>query len=144
MISNGLLSLYQAKVLLSGRAGPFVFGDYLLYDRFEPTRFESVFRAVHLPTRERALLAFHTGPLAQIEREWLNVVQQTSRFRQAVHPHLIRVVQLIDLGQYKFTVLEDLEGQSAADATGRRPHSLARSLQHRPASGGGISRGWPN
>ncbi len=115
MTSNGLLSLYQAKVLLSGRAGPFVFGDYLLYDRFEAVRFKSVFRAVHLPTHERVIVAFHTGPQAQIEREWLSVVQQTARFRQAVHPHLTRVVQLIDLGQYKFTVLEDLEGRSAAD-----------------------------
>ena len=113
MTTNGLLSVYQAKVLLSGHAGPFVFGDYLLYDRFEAARFRGTFRAVHLPTRERVLVSFHTGPLAQIEREWLNVVQQTSRFRQATHPHLSRVVQLIDLGQYKFTVLEDLEGQSA-------------------------------
>ncbi len=137
MTSNGLLSLYQAKVLLSGRAGPFVFGDYLLYDRFEPGRFRSVFRAVHLPTRDRVLLAFHTGPLAQIEREWLNVVQQTARFRQAVHPHLCRVVQLIDLGQYKFTVLDDLEGRSAADqlAEGRIAWREACSIGQQLATG---------
>ena len=137
MTTNGLLSLYQAKVLLSGHAGPFVFGDYLLYDRFEAARFRGTFRAVHLPTRERVLVSFHTGPLAQIEREWLNVVQQTSRFRQATHPHLSRVVQLIDLGQYKFTVLEDLEGQSAQArlTTGPMPWREACTIGQQIAAG---------
>lgn len=137
MTTNGLLSPYQAKVLLSGRAGPFVFGDYLLYDRFEPGRFKSTFRAVNLATHERVLVSFHSGPVAQIQREWWNVAEQTARFREAVHPHLSRVLGLVDSGQYKFTVLDDLEGQSAAQrlAGGPIPWQEACRIVQQVAAG---------
>src|SRR4029078_12464269 len=33
LISQGALSKYQAKVLLAGHAGPFMYGEYTVYDR---------------------------------------------------------------------------------------------------------------
>ena len=32
-MSQGTISRYQAKVLLAGHAGPFIYGDYTVYDR---------------------------------------------------------------------------------------------------------------
>ncbi len=138
MTSNGLLSLYQAKVLLSGRAGPFVFGDYLLYDRFEAGRFKSVFRAVHLPTHERVIVAFHTGPQAQIEREWL----QRRAANGAVPPggasasdprratHRFGTIQIHGPG--------GSGGPQRGGPACRRAHCLARSVQYRSAVGDGL------
>ena len=32
LIAENMLSRYQAKILLAGRPGPFVYGDYTVYD----------------------------------------------------------------------------------------------------------------
>jgi serine/threonine protein kinase len=115
MVSHGLLSVYQAKVLLAGRPGPFLFGEYLVFDRFNPERFKSVFRAVHLRTRGRVLLGFLSAAIFK-DRERLAVaMQQVSELMQAVHPNLVRVFDLSGSGEYRFVVLEDLEGQTAED-----------------------------
>ena len=35
LVSRNALSRYQSTVLLAGRAGPFYYGDYRVYDRVE-------------------------------------------------------------------------------------------------------------
>src|SRR5436190_11955418 len=59
LISQGILSKYQAKVLLAGHAGPFMYGEYTVYDRVSSGRLQGVFRAIHPPTRVRVTLSFH-------------------------------------------------------------------------------------
>src|SRR5262245_59985770 len=52
------LSPYQAKVLISGRPGPFNYGDYQIFDRIEGGRGAMLFRAVHRATMHRVCLFF--------------------------------------------------------------------------------------
>ncbi len=137
MVAHGLLSKYQAKVLLSGRAGPFVFGDYLMHDRFGEGRFKGTFRGVHLPTRSRVLLSFHSGAAVQNPKNWARLVKYTTQTIKAVNPHVSRIYQLCDLGHYKFTVLEELEGQEAEERlkAGPIPFREACSIVHQVAEG---------
>ncbi|HEY2762192.1 MAG TPA: protein kinase, partial [Pirellulales bacterium] len=115
LISHGVISRYQARVLLAGRPGPFTYGDYTVFDRHTENRLTGAFRAIHPATRHRVLLWFHSGPAVQSQQWWNVLAQQAAIFRQAVHPQVQRLYQLCDLGQFKFTVLEDLQGESALD-----------------------------
>src|SRR5262249_40586984 len=93
MGAHGLLSKFQPTVVLSGRGGPFVFGDYLMHDRFGEGRFKGTFRGVHLPTRSRVLLSFHTGAAVQNPKHWERLVKYTTQTIKAVNPHVSRIYQ---------------------------------------------------
>lgn len=114
LVANGVVSRYQAKVLMAGRPGPFCFGDYVVYDRHGGP-FKGVFKAIHPPTRQQVVLAFFTGAATQNPHWWSIIVQQMAVFSRAVHPNLCRVFQVCDTGSYKFAVLEYVRGQSAVE-----------------------------
>ncbi len=44
LIAQGVLSAYQAKVLLAGQPGPFHYGEYTVYDRIPNGRLQGMFR----------------------------------------------------------------------------------------------------
>jgi serine/threonine protein kinase len=113
LIAQGALSLYQAKVLLAGQPGPFIYGDYTVYDRVGSGRLVGAFRALHPATRLRVLLWFHSGPVVHNQQWWSVLVDQIALAAQVAHRHVARVYHLCDLGQFKFTAIEDLQGDSA-------------------------------
>lgn len=113
LVSANLISRYQASILLAGRAGPFVYGDYRIYDRIEKGRLAGIFRAVHIPTMHRVCLQFLSGEQSASPDVVRYLSQQASVVSRASagFPHLLRCYHLVDLGQFKFFVLEDLEGK---------------------------------
>ncbi len=113
LVAANLISRYQASILLAGRPGPFVYGDYRIYDRIEKGRLAGIFRAVHVPTMHRVCLQFLNGEQAASPdvvhylAHQASIVSRTS----AGFPHLLRCYHLADLGAFKFFVLEDLQGK---------------------------------
>ena len=65
LVGQNVLSRYQASILLAGRAGPFAYGDYKIYDRVESGRLAGWFRAVHAGTNHPVMLKFLAGDAAQ-------------------------------------------------------------------------------
>ncbi len=117
LVSNGIISRYQAKVLMAGRAGPFVYGDYLIFDRPDAGRLAGLFRARHLGTGHPVCLYFLSGPGLQDPQALASVPPQVVAAEAAsrAQPHLSRCYHWSDLGGYKFVVLEDLHGESVAE-----------------------------
>ena len=70
LVARNILSRYQTTILLGGRSGPFMYGDYSVYDRIEKGRLSGSFRAIHRPTGHPVLLSFLTGPVIQDQRLW--------------------------------------------------------------------------
>src|SRR5262245_59613802 len=99
LVSQGVISKYQAKVLLAGHAGPFMYGEYTVYDRHISGRLHGAFRAIHPPTRVRVVLRFHTGAAVPNSQWWSIIAEQAAQLAKAVHPHLARVYHLCDQGQ---------------------------------------------
>ena len=112
LVSQNVLSRYQASILLAGRAGPFVYGDYKIYDRVESGRLKGQFRAVHAGTNFPAMLKFLTGAAAKDANLWAYIVASVS---STAHPNLVRIYEAVDLNSYKFLVTEDLRGQTLAE-----------------------------
>ena len=121
LISRNALTQYQATILEAGRSGPFHYGDYKVYDRYEAGPFAGCFRAIHEPTSHPAVLKFVTGPAAEDANAWSDFVKQNQYDCTIVHPNLIRFYEPVDLGQFKFVAIEDVPGES---------------LEQRVASGG--------
>ncbi|HTQ39076.1 MAG TPA: protein kinase [Pirellulales bacterium] len=137
LIAQGVLSRYQAKVLLTGQPGPFIYGDYRVYDRLGSGRLQGAFRALHPATRHRVLLWFHSGPMVSNAQWWGIAVEQIALAAQVVHPHVARIYHLCDLGQFKFTALEDLQGDGvmAQLTAGPLPWAVACRMVRQAALG---------
>ncbi|NLF69706.1 MAG: serine/threonine protein kinase [Candidatus Anammoximicrobium sp.] len=112
LISRGVVTRYQAMVLMAGRSGPFFYGDYKLYDRLESGALAGMFRAVHVPTQHPVVLQFLTGPATQDPQQWAALAPQLKQHSSIQHPHLQRCFEAVDLTSYRFLVVEDLRGQS--------------------------------
>lgn len=134
LVAERLITRYHAKVLLSGRPGPFVYGDYIVRERVSSGRLSGLFRAVHLATRHPVLLQFLSGPLVQDARAYASAITQLGAACQVVHPCLSQVDQVVDLGTFKFVVLEDLSGASAEEVrAGKKrmaPPDACRTMRH--------------
>lgn len=140
LIASGAISRYQAKILLAGRAGPFVYGDYVVYDRVDAGRLAGVFRARHLATRHPVCLYFLSGPGLQDAQAVARLAPQAAAAEAASRDqsHLARSYHWSDLGGFKFVALEDLHGESAADrlrAKGKLPAAEACRVVHSAALG---------
>jgi serine/threonine-protein kinase len=117
LVKKNVLSKYQAVILLAGRAGPFFYGDYKIYDRLDGGRLSGVFRAVHVRTNHPVLLKFlAAGSPAQNPQAWAEI---HGLIPATMHPNLVRCFDAVDLGSYKFLVFEDLRGQSVGDVLER-------------------------
>ncbi|MEX0712931.1 MAG: protein kinase [Pirellulales bacterium] len=136
LVAAGAVTRYHAKVLLAGRPGPFIYGDYLVFDRIEDGRLAGLFRACHLPTDHPVCLLFLAGPALADPQALLRVSQQAAAARAAsqAHAHLVECYELVDLAAYKFIAVEALQGQTAQElltARGRlAPARACRIIEH--------------
>jgi serine/threonine protein kinase len=110
LVQKNVFSSYQTAVLLAGHAGPFVYGDYKIYDRVETGRLSHWFRAVHVHTGHPVMLHFLSGPIVQDARLWTIAATEVQLACGLLHPHVQRYFEVVDLGSFKFVVTEDLRG----------------------------------
>lgn len=137
LVSRNVLSRYQATILQAGRAGPFYYGDYKVYDRVDGGRLAGGFRAVHAPTGHPVLLRFLTGPVVGDPRLWAAAANEVLAAASIVSPHVERYFEPVDLQSFKFLVGEDLHGETLDQrlAAGRFPFAEACRLVRLAAVG---------
>jgi serine/threonine protein kinase len=137
--SQNLITRYQAKILLAGRPGPFVYGEYAVEDRIKDGPLASHFQARHMETLHPVTLVFLSGTAVQVPRLWNQIFQRVASYCEVVHPHLARCHEVVDLTSYKYLVLEALKGQCVQDvlasAGGRFPPQEACRIARQAALG---------
>ncbi len=114
LVAQRVLTRYQAKILLAGRAGPFMFGEYIVAERMEAEELTELFRAVHRPTGVSVGLKFLSGPTTAHAALMQALVRQTTEAAALSRhsPFLVHCHTLVDGTAYKFYVVEDLAGES--------------------------------
>ncbi|MFI4876589.1 MAG: serine/threonine protein kinase [Blastopirellula sp. JB062] len=110
LIGQSAITPYQARILLSGKPGPFHLGAYKLVDRIDSGALAGVYRAVHLRSDHPVLL--HKVSKATVDNAQLwPIVQQQIRSRCASpHPHLWRCYELVDVNGNYFLATEEPTG----------------------------------
>lgn len=118
LVQRRTLTAYQARVLMAGQAGPFVYGAYRVCDRIAGGRLAGLFQAVHMPTQHPVSLWFLSGPALADAVVLAGLRELCMRVSQAAagRPQLARPWQLVDAGMFKFVVLESLSGESLEEA----------------------------
>jgi hypothetical protein len=120
LVSERNLSQFQGDMLLARKPGPFIFGDYVVYDKISGGRLSGLLRAVHNKTQQTVCLQFLAGPLAADPVRLATVAHQAAIYNGLTNRHLVRTYHFADLHSHRFMVVENLYGQSLADRLGER------------------------
>ena len=115
LVSQGVLTGYQAAVLQAGRSGPFFYGDYQVYDRCESETLAGMFRARHVLTNHPVLLRFFGAADVQDAHQWAQRSQAVRKQCEVLDSRLQRWYELVDLTAFKFTALEDIKGKPLSE-----------------------------
>ncbi len=110
LVASGVLSRYQANVLLSGRPGPFVFGEFTIVERVESGRLARHLSS-RLPGEPPGALAFCLGA-SDTPQSLRTAIERYGAAKTVKSPHATRVYQFVKTTTPPFFVLEDLRGQS--------------------------------
>ncbi len=116
LIEKSAITRYHATILLAGRPGPFVFGDYAVTGNTANSEARNLFSARHRPTGHPVLLEFLDEALPDDSMSaGLEQLSATiSGCQQLKHPALSRCFELIKLEDYKFIVHESPTGPALA------------------------------
>jgi serine/threonine-protein kinase len=142
LVANGVLTRYQIQTLLAGRAGPFYYGDYFVYDRIRSKegRLTGLLRAMHVPTRHPVMLYAITGAAARDPQWWAVAAQQVAWACSVGHPFVSQCYELLDLGKHKVVAIEDLLGDPAPGVE-RAPGDADNTLAARFTDGNRLAPG---
>lgn len=113
LVRRKKLSRYQAAVLLSGRPGPFVFGDFVITARIESGRLAQSFRAVH--KRNHTVLLVFAPSTTATAASGSATTGQFQIARAIQDPHVARVLRYESTAVPPYFVLEDLRGASLCE-----------------------------
>ena len=111
LIAKKVLTRYQGRILLAGRSGPFVYGDYRVEERIEEGRLKEFFHAIHLPTGYRSLLQFFADSSSSTDLEWDLTAQRVQSLEAASNLNLWRCFECVDLGNYRLLVYDHPVGR---------------------------------
>ncbi len=113
LTTQNAITRYQAKVLLSGKSGPFFYGDYVLFDKVSDGPLNGCYRALHIQQRHPVVLCFLEDAATMSPNEWLAAGLQIWQAAQWVgHPHSQDLYQIFEIGKKRFAVLSDVPGTS--------------------------------
>ena len=70
LVSQKVISSYQASILLAGHSGPFNYGIYTVIDRFEKGQLANSFSAIHRSSQHPVLLEFVSGSEPSDLKNW--------------------------------------------------------------------------
>ena len=107
LISQQALTVYQARILLKGRTGPFQFGLYQVQDRISEGPLKGWFQARHQSTNHPVILHFLTGDECQQPIFFGPLIQRVKAFAGLRNPNIWRIYDLVHETSYRCVVLQD-------------------------------------
>jgi len=112
LVQKGVLTRFQAGLVLAGRTQGFSVGPYLILDRIAESRMGWLFKAVHRTMERRALLKvltrFRRTP-PQAEARFQREVQALGQLN---HPNIAAVYDVTREGEVDYLVMEYVSGMS--------------------------------
>ena len=109
MVTEKVISPLHSEVLLAGHSGPFIFGRYLVTNKFSDNSENNLFRQYagrDLRTQHPVLLSFFTGSSATAVSDWKRIEARVRQLAKCRQPNLLETFQTISLPDYRFIISE--------------------------------------
>ena len=117
LVQQGLLTRFQAKLLLTGRYRGFKLGPYVIREQLGQGGMGAVYLAEHEALRRKVAIKVLTPP-----RDDSNAKLTVERFLREArsvaaldHPNIVRIHDVAQQGEVHYLVMEYVEGQTLED-----------------------------
>ncbi|MBT4844465.1 MAG: protein kinase [Planctomycetaceae bacterium] len=107
LVKQQAITVYQSRILLKGRKGPFQFGHYQVQNRMSAGPIKGWFQARHHNTGHPVFLHFLAGDECQQPSFFGSIIQHVKVFAALRDPHIWRVYDLVNETSYRYVVLQD-------------------------------------
>jgi serine/threonine protein kinase len=107
LIKQQAITVYQARILLKGRSGPFNFGNYQVQNRLPAGPLKGWFQARHQTTDHPVILHFLTGDECQQPKFFEPIIQRVKAFAAVRDSHIWRIYDLVNETSYRYVVVQD-------------------------------------
>jgi serine/threonine protein kinase len=119
LVTQQVLTEYQANLLLRGKAGYFVLDQYKILDRVGKGRMAGVYKAVHPQGQFVAIKVL--PPSKAKDPQILSRFQREARLALRLkHPNVVRTFQVGEIDGLHYIVMEHLEGETLEEVLDRR------------------------
>ena len=130
LVQRGAITLWQARRLVAGKAGPFFVGAYRLLEQRPGEGEVAQFAARHEPSGRGVDLVMLNAKRCADPDVWTEIVARTAAATKAVDPVLSRTWALEQAGANRFIVCEPVAGETlAAELARRGPLPLAEAAE---------------
>jgi serine/threonine protein kinase len=110
LVARGLLTKFQAEMLLAGRTGGFQLGQYRILDQLGQGGMGRVFKAVHLTMNRIVALKVVTSQLVKTEQGRQLFMREVRAAARLMHPNIVTAYDANQIGDRHYMVMEFVDG----------------------------------
>src|SRR6516165_5261685 len=110
MVGRGLLTKFQAEMLLAGRTGGFQLGQYRILDQLGQGGMGRVFKALHQTMHRVVALKVVTSQLVKTEPGRQLFMREVRAAARLMHPNIVTSYDANQIGDRYFMVMEFVDG----------------------------------
>jgi len=114
-VRQGLLTRFQAKQIISGKAGELKLGAYRLIDRLGEGGMGQVYKALHTAMGRLVALKVVRPELVADSKTIRRFQREVQSAAQLSHPHIVTVFDAANVGNVHFLAMEYIDGIDVAD-----------------------------
>jgi serine/threonine protein kinase len=138
LVDWGLLTRFQAELLLAGRTSGFILGQYRILDELGRGGMGQVYKAVHQTMNRVVALKVLAPHLVRTEKARLLFEREVQAVAQLLHPNIVTAYDANRLGDRHYLVMEYVNGPNLEQLVreqGPLPVGLACELIRQVATG---------
>jgi len=110
LVARGLLTKFQAEMLLAGRTGGFLLGQYRILDQLGQGGMGRVFKAVHQTMHRIVALKVVTSQLVKTEQGRQLFLREVRAAARLMHPNIVTAYDANQIGDRHYMVMEFVDG----------------------------------
>jgi serine/threonine-protein kinase len=110
LVVRGLLTKFQAEMLLAGRTGGFLLGQYRILDQLGQGGMGRVFKAVHQTMHRIVALKVVTSQLVKTEQGRQLFLREVRAAARLMHPNIVTAYDANQIGDRHYMVMEFVDG----------------------------------
>jgi serine/threonine protein kinase len=110
LVVRGLLTKFQAEMLLAGRTGGFLLGQYRILDQLGQGGMGRVFKAVHQTMNRIVALKVVTSQLVKTDKGRQLFLREVRAAARLMHPNIVTAYDANQIGDRYYMVMEFVDG----------------------------------
>src|SRR5207237_8919966 len=120
LVARGLLTKFQAEMLLAGRTGGFQLGQYRILDQLGQGGMGRVFKSNHVNMNRIVALKVVTSQLVKTEQGRQLFMREVRAAARLMHPNIVTAYDANQIGDRHYMVMEFVDGPNLEQLVGER------------------------